>query len=493
MKIIRLVLGNHLFPRTKINLDKSTPIFMCEDKGLCTYIKHHKSKIALFFCAMREYRDELISEGYEVIYKDFNDAFTSSFTDKLRNAVKQLQINAIECFEIEDKVFESEIIKFCAQEKLELKFIPSPMFLDSREAFKDFVGTKNSVLHGNYYKKRRKELDILISDGQPQGGKWTFDEDNRKKIPKDYKLPKEFKIEQSRYFDEVSQFIDKEFADHPGELTSIMPYSSKTAKNWLSHFLKYKFNDFGPYEDAIYENEHFLLHSALSSSLNLGIITPAIIIEESLTYARKNNIPINSLEGFIRQIIGWREFIRGMYQNFSTKMETSNFWQHTNKMNDKWYEGTTGIPPLDDAIHGAQKYGYTHHINRLMVLANIMNLCRLDPKNIYRWFMEMFVDSSDWVMVPNVYGMGTFSDGGTFSTKPYICGSSYMLRMSNFSKGEWCDVVDGLYWKFIEDNQTFFAANHRLSLMINALNKLESTRKDMIFDKANTFIRSVTK
>ena len=157
---------------------------MCEDKGLCTYIKHHKSKIALFFCAMREYRDELISEGYEVIYKDCNDDFTTSFTDKLRNAVKQLQINTLECFEIEDKVFESEIIKFCAQEKLELKFIPSPMFLDSREAFKDFVGTKNSVLHGNYYKKRRKELDILISDGQPQGGKWTFDEDNRKKNPK---------------------------------------------------------------------------------------------------------------------------------------------------------------------------------------------------------------------------------------------------------------------------------------------------------------------
>ena len=161
-------------------------------------------------------------------------------------------------------------------------------------------------------------------------------------------------------------------------------------------------------------------------------------------------------------------------------------------MNDKWYEGTTGIPPLDDAIQGAQKYGYTHHINRLMVLANIMNLCRLDPKEIYKWFMEMFVDSSDWVMVPNVFGMGTFSDGGTFSTKPYICGSSYMLRMSNFSKGEWCDVVDGLYWKFIEDNQTYFAANHRLSLMINALNKLDDTRKEMIFDKANTFIRSVT-
>ena len=184
---------------------------MCEDKGLCTYIKHHKSKIALFFCAMREYRDELISEGYEVIYKDCNDDFTTSFTDKLRNAVKQLQINTLECFEIEDKVFESEIIKFCAQEKLELKFIPSPMFLDSREAFKDFVGTKNSVLHGNYYKKRRKELDILISDGQPQGGKWTFDEDNRKKSQRTTNFPKNTKLNKANTLMRCHNLLTKNF------------------------------------------------------------------------------------------------------------------------------------------------------------------------------------------------------------------------------------------------------------------------------------------
>lgn len=492
MKKIRLVLGNQLFPRTKIKLDRKTPIFMCEDKGLCTYIKHHKSKIALFFCAMREYRDELISEGYEVIYKDCNDDFTHSFTDKLRNTIKQLQISTIECFQIEDKVFESEIIQFCAEEEIQLNFKPSPMFLDSREAFKDFVGAKNSVLHGNYYKKRRKELNILISDGQPQGRKWTFDEDNRKKIPKEYKLPKEYKIEQSRYFDEISQFIYTEFADHPGKLNCIMPYSSKTAKNWLANFLKYKFNDFGPYEDAIYENEHFLLHSALSSSLNLGLITPDIIIEESLTYANKNNIPINSLEGFIRQIIGWREFIRGMYQNFSTKMETTNFWQHTNKMNDKWYEGTTGIPPLDDAIQGAQKYGYTHHINRLMVLANIMNLCRLDPKEIYKWFMEMYIDSSDWVMVPNVFGMATYADGGMMSTKPYTCGSNYILKMSNYKKGDWCDTLDGLYWKFTEKNRKFYENNPRLALLTRSLDRLNPERKNHIFKKAEDFIKQNT-
>ena len=210
-----------------------------------------------------------------------------------------------------------------------------------------------------------------------------------------------------------------------------------------------RFNDFGPYEDAIKNGEHFINHSVLSMVLNLGILTPDIVIEKLINYAENNSIPINSLEGIIRQIIGWREFIRGIYQNFSERMETENYWDHDRKLTIDWYEGTTGIDPLDDAIKGAHKYGYTHHINRLMVLSNIMNMSRIKPQEIYRWFMEMFVDSSDWVMVPNVYGMGLFSDGGIFATKPYICGSSYFMKMMDFKKGEWCNTMDGLYWRFI--------------------------------------------
>ena len=194
------------------------------------------------------------------------------------------------------------------------------------------------------------------------------------------------------------------------------------------------------------------------------------------------------MEGFLRQILGWREFIRGVYQNYSEKMESKNYWGHKRKMTDAWYEGTTGIPPLDDAIKGAQEYGYTHHINRLMILSNVMNMCEIDPDEIYKWFMEMFIDSSEWVMVPNVYGMGTFADGGTFATKPYICGSSYMLRMSNFKKGDWCEIVDGLYWNFIEKNRDFFASNPRLGLMVRSLEKMNKDRKDAIYKAAHEFI-----
>lgn len=493
MNKLRVVLGNQLFPTTFIALDKKTIVFMCEDHGLCTYIKHHKSKIALFFCAMREYRDELLTANFNVIYKDCTDEFETPYLSKLLSTIKEKNIEVIECFEIEDKTFEHDLIKTCGQNNIELRFLETPMFLDTRESFSQFVSNKSTVLHGNYYKKRRKDLNLLFKGNDPEGGKWTYDEENRKKIPKDYTLPKDYVIKPSKHYKDVSQFVEKTFFDHPGSIDLTFPYNNKSAKKWFEFFLEHKFHDFGRYEDAIYEGNHFLLHSALSSSLNLGIITPKEIINLTMNFAADNDIPINSLEGFIRQIIGWREFIRGIYQNFSAQMESSNFWNHDKKMKPCWYDGSTGIPPIDDAISGANKFGYTHHINRLMILSNVMNLCRIDPKEIYQWFMEMFVDSSDWVMVPNVYGMGTYADGGIFSTKPYICGSSYILRMSNFKKGEWCDVVDGLYWKFIDDNKTFFLQNHRLSLMVNALNKIDKTRKDDIFRKANKFINFVTK
>ena len=466
---------------------------MAEDNGLCSYIKHHKSKIALFFSAMRSYRDQLITNSYKVIYYDTNNNFSTSYFDKLLYEVKINKIKKIEIYEIEDKPFEKDFLEFCKTNNLEINFLPSPMFIDSRGAFKYFLGDKKFHLQANYYKQMRKKMNLLLEDNKPIGGKWSFDEDNRKKLPSGYEIPKLPSIKPYKEFSEISNAINTNFSNHPGELHSWMPHSYEQIVEWLEIFFKDRFNEFGHYEDAIDKNEHFINHSVLSSSLNLGLITPKEVVDKSIDYAKKNDIPLNSLEGFIRQIIGWREFIRGIYQNYGDQMVKSNYWNHKNKLTATWYDGSTGIEPLDEAIKGAQKYGYTHHINRLMILSNIMNLCNIDPNEIYKWFMEMFIDSSDWVMVPNVYGMGTFADGGIFATKPYICGSSYILRMSNFKKGDWCDIVDGLYWKFIEEKRDFFVTNPRLSLMIRALEKLNPERKKHIFECANNFIDKTTK
>ncbi|MEM9883508.1 MAG: FAD-binding domain-containing protein, partial [Planctomycetota bacterium] len=247
------------------------------------------------------------------------------------------------------------------------------------------------------------------------------------------------------------------------------------------------------------DRDDVLFHSVLSPMLNLGLLTPAECLARALEAAEASSggggeIPLNSLEGFVRQIIGWREFIRGVYQRYSEKQDRTNFWRHERRLKPCWYDGTTGLRPLDDAIRKAVRLGWNHHIERLMVLGNLLNLCEVHPKQAHDWFMEMFVDSSDWVMGPNVYGMGLMSDGGVFATKPYICGSNYLVKMSDsYTKSEdWCEVVDGLYWRFVDKHRDFFGGNARLSMMLGTLDRMADERKHRIFTKAGAFISEVT-
>jgi deoxyribodipyrimidine photolyase-related protein len=191
--------------------------------------------------------------------------------------------------------------------------------------------------------------------------------------------------------------------------------------------------------------------------------------------------------------MGWREFVRGIYQNFSEEQDKRNFFNHQRKLTHHWYDGTTGLPPVDDAIKKAQKYGYCHHIERLMILSNVMLLSELHPHEVHKWFMEMFIDSADWVMGPNVYGMGQFSDGGIFATKPYISGSNYILKMSDYKKGEWSEVWDGLFWRFIGKNKVFLSKNPRLNMMVKTLEKMEANKKKRLLSLAQDFIETRTK
>ena len=315
----------------------------------------------------------------------------------------------------------------------------------------------------------------------------------QKKIPVNIAIPEKPSLINNNDINDLKNKINLIFKDHPGSVDCLwMPTNRQEALKWMDKFFKTKFHNFGIYEDAIIDNNNFLFHSALSPIVNMGLLTPDEIIQKAVKFSKQESIPLNSLEGFIRQIIGWREFIRGIYHYKGREEKKSNFWQHNRRLTSDWYEGTTGIKPLDDVIKDCLKYGYTHHIPRLMIVCNIMNLCRIHPDEIYKWYMEMFVDSSDWVMVPNVYGMGTFADGGIFATKPYSCGSNYILKMSNYKRGNWCEIVDGLYWKFMSDNLSFFKSNHRLSILVRSLDKMNKVKKDMIFEKATEFIESKT-
>ncbi len=487
-----IILGNQLFNPQYLESYRDHTFYMAEDYGLCTYEKHHKLKILLFLSSMRSFRDELKSKNFKIIYEDINSKFKSSYEEKIEKIIRVKKIKEVSFFEIEDRLFEERILKFLKKRSIVVKQINSPMFLTTRDEFKKYLSKYKKPFMANFYKIIRTKLNILMDkNGKPKDGRWSFDEENRKKLPKDIKIPSISRISHSKHTNDLKKFINSNFSSHPGNTENFwFPTTRKDAHKKLDEFFKQRINLFGDYEDAVSEKSNTMFHSALSPLINLGLLTPEEILVKLKKIEKK--VPINSFEGYLRQIIGWREFMRGIYQNFDSQMEKSNFFNHKRKMKKSWYSGTTGLEPLDFSIKNAERFGWSHHIERLMILSNIMNLCEIHPKQVYKWFMEMFVDSSDWVMSPNVYGMGLFSDGGIFATKPYICGSSYFLKMMHFKKGPWCDVMDGLYWKFIDKNKKFFLKNPRLAMMVRVSEKMNKERKTRIFKAANNFIKENT-
>tara|TARA_B100001029_G_scaffold179281_1_gene188253 strand:+ start:1170 stop:2660 length:1491 start_codon:yes stop_codon:yes gene_type:complete len=495
MKLFFL-LGNQLFSEKFLEKFRKDHIFfMAEDYQLCTYEKHHKQKILLFLSAMRSHADKLKKNKFKIEYSSIEDkSFKSDYIEKLTKIIKTQKISEVSSFEIEDKFFEKKITKFFKKEKIKWNVIQTPMFLNSRENFKKYLSKSKKPFMAVFYKETRRELNILMKkDGNPEGGKWSFDDENRNKLPKNIKIPKFPKINETTHTKKLKPIIEKVFKDHPGNTKEFwFATEYEDVVKLLNFFIKEKSNLFGDYEDAVDQKDNILFHSALSPYINLGLITPEFIVQKVLDFHHKHKIRLNSLEGYVRQVIGWREFMRGIYQSYSDEMENRNFFKHNRKMKKSWYEGSTGLPPLDHAIKNALNYGWSHHIERLMILSNIMNLCEIKPTIVYKWFMEMFVDSSDWVMVPNVYGMGLFSDGGIFATKPYICGSSYFMKMMDFKKGDWCNIMDGLYWRFIDRNRKFFLRNPRLSMMVRIFDKMKTDRKKLILSAAEKFIKQNT-
>lgn len=464
---------------------------MIEHASLCTQFKYHKLKLVFFLSAMRHYRDDLKKNGYSVTYLQLNDSNQApTYWDSLYPIISK-STHLIR-FEIDDHSFEAQINHQCATAGIHQQIHQSPMFISSRAEWNDYLNATKKPFMKVYYEAQRKNHGILVdANRQPIGGKWSFDSENRKKTPKNIVLPSRHFQEMTAHIHAVSDEVNHRFSDHIGDTKPLwVPVTRQGALNWWAHFKTHVFHQFGDYEDAIDTRDPFLFHSALSPLLNCGLLTPKEIIDDCT--ALVGTIPIHSLEGFIRQILGWREFIRGIYHTFDATQHQRNFWNHTRRLTHHWYHGHTGHTPLDDAIKTTIKWGYAHHIQRLMIIGSTMLCCNIHPQESYRWFMTGYIDSSDWVMGPNVFGMSQFSDGGIFATKPYICGSNYIRKMSHYGTGDWCDIADGLYWRFIHQQQAFFSQNPRMSLSVNLLNKMDGEKKSRLFRAAETFIQTVT-
>lgn len=485
MKKAQIIFPNQLFQDIS-HLEKSFPVFLVEEYLFFRQYKFHQQKIAFHRATMKFYESYLTEAGFTVHYIDA----TSEWSD-VRNFIKKLENEGFETIKLID-VCDDWLEKRILKTKLNVEILKNPSFLNSKEDLKQYFEGKNNFHQTDFYKQQRLSRNILLENRKPLGGKWTYDTENRKKYPKNKKTPSIKFPANHHFYDEAVTYVHQYFSNHFGQLTSysIYPITFDEAENWLDDFLTNRLLEFGDYEDSILKNEHFLHHSVLSPLMNIGFITPQHILDKTIAFSEKNNIPLNSLEGFIRQIIGWREFIRGVYLHKGTFERNQNFWEHTNPLPNSFYTANTGIRPIDQTIKKILKTGYAHHIERLMVLANFMNLCKINPKEIYQWFMEMFVDAYDWVMVPNVFGMSLFADGGIMSTKPYISGSNYILKMSDYEKTEWTAIWDALFWNFIDENQTFFKKSPRLGMMLNTWNKMPEAQKHKHKETATTYLKN---
>jgi len=403
MKEASVIYPHQLFLENSV-LAKNRIIYLVEEPLLMGEFPIHRQKMMFHRLSMSAYRETLEEQGYEVIYLEANEL------EKTEDVFKRIKTDGVQRIHVSDTTdfwLEKRIKKHCRQHGIELERYESQLFfLSKEEAINRFVDSKKHM--ARFYKKMRIDKNILMNGPEPVGGKWSFDEENRKKLPRGHVPPEDMKM-----------FSDDTNVDE--------------ARNWIKNL-----QDIERYGD--------------------------------------------------RQIIGWREFMRASYEVDGSVMRTHNFFNHTNKLPQSFWTGDTGIDPVDHAIKKALKYGYNHHIDRLMVLGNVMLLSEVHPDEAYKWFMAMYVDAYDWVMVPNVYGMSQFADGGSFATKPYIAGANYIKKMSDYKKGEWESILTGLYWNFINENRELFMSNHRMSMMPRLWDKMDKEKQVSHIEHAQQFI-----
>ena len=486
---LNLIFPHQLFLNHPIDLSNGITLLIEEELFLNQY-KFHKQKIAFHRASMKAYLELLVSKGIKCEYINAKDE-DSDIRRLIQNrAAKTTKVHYVDpC----DYLLNRRLKREGNKAGIELVEYPSPSFLNGPGDLEYFNPVKKKFFQSKFYSNQRKKFGILIDgNGQPIGGKWSFDADNRKKYPKDKVAPTVIFPKNDKHFDESVLYVQKYFQTNPGDLSKkLYPINHIEAEQWFDQFLKTRFSEFGPYEDAIVKEEIYLEHSVLSPLLNSGLLEPKYAVNRILEFANENDIPLNSTEGLIRQIIGWREFIRGVYVSKGVEERNRNFWGFERKIPGSFYIGETGIDPVDDSIKKVLKTGYCHHIERLMILGNFMLLCAFDPDEVYRWFMELFIDAYDWVMVPNVYGMSQFADGGLMSTKPYISGSNYILKMSNYKKGDWQVIWDALFWRFMHINRAFLSKNPRLNMLIRSLDRMAVEKRNLHFETADDYLKSL--
>jgi deoxyribodipyrimidine photolyase-related protein len=485
-KTLTLVFGDQLFENHPA-LKTESDYLLVESLEECKRLKYHKFKLAYILTCLREYRDYLESNKQKVHY--FNLDQEENFETVIKKTIQEHKYEKVQLAETNNKYFRNNIKKILKDLKIEYKILDSHSFLTSRKDFEKYrKESGNKLLLNSFYIWQRKRLNIFVDkDKKPWFKKWSFDSSNRKKLSKNIELLDRKWEYKGENYTAVCKLINKYFKDNPGELNSDyswLPVNHKDSKAKLKEFFKESIFKFGDYQDAITNRGDFVFHSVLSPMINNGLLTPHEVILELVEFTKSNQENIeeiyNSIEGFLRQLIGWREWVKWLYEfEYDDDFNKLNFFEAKESLPEYFYYPDSSSDknelkentPLSNAIKRTQKLAWSHHIERLMILANWMTLNSYNPKECYNWFLSQCVDGYEWVMVANVYGMGLFADGGKFATKPYISGGNYLKKMSDYKDTGWADVWTEKYWRFLEKNYSKLKDNPRMRLILSKIKK----------------------
>lgn len=490
MKTVLILYPNQLFPvdvlpKVDAVVLVEEPLFFGVDQQ--HPLRMHKQKLILHRASMRRYVEEVLWPAkLDVDYVDL-DVFMNSgdVLDRVRKFEK------VYIFDPINEILTSRLLAARRErgDGAQLEFLQSPNFYLKDQEVREYFASKHDHVFTDFYQWQRERFNILIDENyKPVGGHWNFDDQIHEKVPKNQTLPSFGVYGGNEYVKDAIAYVNEHFPNNPGSTDFIWPTNHHEATKWLEDFIDSRLDLFGPYQDALDGQAVWLYHSALSSSLNTGLLSPQQVVNAALRRDSKDPVGLPSLEGFVRQILGWREFTRGEYVVRGHEMQKTNPFKHQRKLSQAWFSGNLGIPPFDDVAKKVVAHGYAHHNERLMIAANLMTLCEIHPDEIHRWFSELFVDAYDWAVIPNTYGIGQFAD----TVKPYISASTGVLQSSYYERGHWSDIWDGLYWRFIEKNRDTIRHNPRLRPMVQRLERLDSDHRRVISYRAEDFLNKFT-
>jgi deoxyribodipyrimidine photolyase-related protein len=502
LKKLVLVLGDQLDINSPVlkNLNPKTDrVVMIESADEAKYVWSHKAKIALFLSAMRHFAKQLGELGVPLQYIKQSP---KSIGDKLRAIIENEKCTHLVCLEPGEYRLKCEIEALASELNIELEMQEDPHFYCSRQEFSNWVAGKKELRLEYFYRLMRKTHNILVDkEGNPEGGQWNFDRDNRKPFPKKGPglIPPPELFEPDAITKTVLAEVEERYPDHPGSLAHFQwPVTRQQALQALEGFVEHRLATFGVYEDAMWTDTPFGWHSLLSSSLNLKLLDPREVIDAVLLAWKKHDLELATVEGFIRQILGWREFVRGMYYLDMPQMAEDNFYKHQNSLPAWYWTGDTKMKCMQESIGQTLQYGYAHHIQRLMVTGNFALLAEILPKEVCDWYLAIYVDAIEWVELPNTAGMTLFASGGRFTSKPYVASGAYIKRMSNYCGscqykpdvrfGESACPMTTLYWNFLIKHRKQFEASPRTRLMTANLSRISDADQESIQGHAKTIL-----